>query len=134
MITVGLAAMKTKRIDKTVKIDAELLRLALVVSAYKDVHLNEYLSQALLPVVRLDLEVDARASVAGSLVSGVVSTGGLSKTAKLDAEVVRLAVSVAALRSLNLKEYLSVALGPVVRSDLEAEHAKYVKAARSAKL
>lgn len=47
--------MATKRNDKVVKIDAEVIRLAGIVAAYRDMHMNEYLSDLLLPIVKADL-------------------------------------------------------------------------------
>jgi hypothetical protein len=45
-----------KRNDVTVKVDAEVARLAKIVAAYRDASVAEYLSDTLLPIVRRDLE------------------------------------------------------------------------------
>src|SRR4051812_2532370 len=45
-----------KRTDVTVKIDAEVVRLARIVAAYRASTVADYLSEALLPIVQRDLE------------------------------------------------------------------------------
>jgi hypothetical protein len=45
-----------KRDDVTVKLDAEVVRLAKIVAAYRDTSVAEYLSEVLMPVVQRDLE------------------------------------------------------------------------------
>ncbi len=50
----GGAVAKRKRDDVTVKLDAELVRIAKVVAAYRDITIAEYLSERLRPLVDLD--------------------------------------------------------------------------------
>ena len=45
-----------KRNDVTVKLDADAVRLAKIVAAYREVSVAEYLSDVLLPIVQRDLE------------------------------------------------------------------------------
>jgi hypothetical protein len=49
-------SVMVRRNDVTVKIDAELVRLAKIVSAYKNKSLAEYISDRLWPLVNQDLE------------------------------------------------------------------------------
>ena len=46
---------KTKRNDRPAKIDAEVLRMATIVAAYRDQSIAEYLSELLRPLVTRDL-------------------------------------------------------------------------------
>lgn len=46
---------KTKRNDRPAKIDAEVLRMAAIVAAYRDSSVAEYLSELLRPLVARDL-------------------------------------------------------------------------------
>jgi hypothetical protein len=46
----------TKRNDVPVKIDAEVVRVAKIAAAYKDMSLAEYISERLRPLVALDVE------------------------------------------------------------------------------
>jgi hypothetical protein len=46
----------TKRNDVPVKLDAEVVRVAKIAAAYKDMSLAEYLSERLRPLVSQDVE------------------------------------------------------------------------------
>jgi hypothetical protein len=60
-MSVGLAdKAMTRRNDLTVKIDAEVLRMAKVVASFKDISLAEYLTEALRPIVERDLKEHSR--------------------------------------------------------------------------
>ncbi len=45
---------KRKRVDVTVKIDAELVRIAKVISAFRSITVAEYLSERLRPLIDAD--------------------------------------------------------------------------------
>jgi hypothetical protein len=49
-----------RRDDATAKLDADLVRKAKIVAAYRDVSLAEYLSEALRPIVESDHREHAR--------------------------------------------------------------------------
>ncbi len=46
----------TKRNDVPVKVDAEVIRIAKIAAAYKDMSLAEYISERLRPLVAEDVE------------------------------------------------------------------------------
>jgi hypothetical protein len=59
------AGTMARRQDTAVKVDAEVIRKAKIVAAYKDVSLAEYLSEALRPIVDRDLVDYSRRSLEG---------------------------------------------------------------------
>jgi hypothetical protein len=54
-----------RRKDVAVKIDAEVVRQAKIVAAYKDVSLAEYMSEAIRPIVERDLREHSRKALEG---------------------------------------------------------------------
>jgi hypothetical protein len=48
----------TKRNDVPVKIDAEVVRVARIAAAYKDMSLAEYISERLRPLVAQDIDLE----------------------------------------------------------------------------
>lgn len=53
-----------KRSDVTVKLDADVVRIAKIVAAYREVSVAAYLSDVLLPIVQRDLEKEQRRATA----------------------------------------------------------------------
>jgi hypothetical protein len=58
-------ARKSSRNDVQVKLDAEVVRAARIVSAYRDVTMAEYLSGLLKPLVMRDLATEQAKGVGG---------------------------------------------------------------------
>lgn len=63
----SVARKRAKRVDKSVKIDAEVAHLAHIVASYRKVSLAEYLSDLLAPLVRADHEAEVRRHAPGLL-------------------------------------------------------------------
>ena len=55
---------KPRRNDDVTKIDKEVLRLARIVAAYRDITIAEYISERLRPLVQQDLADHARLQAA----------------------------------------------------------------------
>jgi hypothetical protein len=64
MATTGLKwrAEEVARNDVAVKLDAEVVRVARIVAAYRNIPMAEYLSEILRPIVNRDLEEEAKRS------------------------------------------------------------------------
>lgn len=58
MSRMGGTVGKRKRNDTAVKVDAELVRIAKVIAAYRDIPLAEYLSERLRPLIEADHAVE----------------------------------------------------------------------------
>jgi hypothetical protein len=60
MATAVKRALDVARNDVAVKLDAEVVRVARIVAAYRNIPMAEYLSEILRPIVNRDLDDEAK--------------------------------------------------------------------------